>query len=80
MTNILLLSFSREQFTLKSSPGNGKAFFRSSFFYATASVGAQEHVYVRCRERRLHFDGHSFVVRNRRQSGGFDEEGKLRLW
>ncbi len=69
-----------EMFTLKTSPSNGKARLQSSFLYLTASMGEESHIFVKSNDRRLHYNGHAFVVRNAGHSAGFDESGLLRIW
>ncbi len=69
-----------ELFTLKTSPSNGKARMQSSFLYLTASMGEESHIFVKSNDRRLHYNGHAFVVRNAGHSAGFDESGMLRIW
>ncbi len=70
----------REVFTLKTSPNNGKARMQSSFVYFTASMGDEAHIFVKSNERRMHYNGHTFVVRNGGHSAGFDDVGQLRIW
>lgn len=69
-----------EVFILKASPNNGKARLQSSFMYLTASMGEESHLFVKSNDRRIHYNGKAFVVRNAGHSAGFDEEGKLRIW
>ena len=69
-----------EVFKLKSSPGNGKARLESTFLYLTASMGDESHIFVKSNDRRLHYNGNAFVVRNAGHSAGFDESGLLRIW
>ena len=68
------------QFLMRTSPNNGKARFESNFMYATASVGNEPHIFVRSRDRRLHYNGEAFIVRNAGHSAGFDEANQFRLW
>ena len=69
-----------EKFVMKLSPGNGKLRFQSSFVYITASVGEEAHLFVKSNERRIHYNGKSFVVSNAGHSAGFDEKGLLKIW
>ena len=69
----------RDSFQLKSSPNNGRARFQSNFVYLTASVGPEPHIFVRSHERRLHYNGELFVVRNGGHSAGFDDTGKISI-
>jgi len=67
---------------LKSSPSNGKIRFESSSLQMTASMGKDSHMFLRSRDRRLHYSGETmvFTVRNAGHSAGFDEEGSLRIF
>ena len=69
-----------EHFVLKTSPGNGKVRLQSSFLYLTASMGDEAHIFVKSNDRRIHYNGTAFVVRNAGHSAGFDETGLLRIW
>lgn len=69
-----------ELFTLKTSPSNGKARLQSSFLYLTASMGEESHIFVKSNDRRIHYNGQAFVVRNAGHSAGFDDKGQLRIW
>ena len=68
--------------SLKSSPSNGKIRLDSSFVQVTASLGEESHMFLRTRDRRLHYNGNNgvFMVRNAGHSAGFDEEGELRIF
>jgi hypothetical protein len=48
--------------------------------YATASLGDESHLFVKSNDRRLHYNGKAFVIRNAGHSAGFDEKGQLRIW
>ena len=52
------------------------------FWQVTASLGDDSHMFLRSRDRRLHYNGGSgvFMVRNAGHSAGFDEEGELRIF
>ena len=69
-----------EKFSLRTSPSNGKVRLGSSFLYLTASMGDEAHVFIKSNERRIHYNGQAFVVRNAGHSAGFDESGLLRIW
>jgi len=71
-----------DRFLLKSSPSNGKIKLDSRFVQMTASLGAESHLFLRSRDRRLHYSGETkvFTVRNAGHSAGFDEEGSLRIF
>lgn len=65
---------------IRTSPNNGSATVTSPFIHCTASLGQTSHLFVRRGERRMHFDGTSFVVRNAGHSAGFDEHNRLRVY
>lgn len=46
--------YGNELFTLKTSPSNGRARLQSSFIYVTASLGAEAHLFVKSKDRRIH--------------------------
>lgn len=72
--------YGRELFVLKTSPSNGKARLGNSFMYVTASMGQEAHLFVKSNDRRIHYNGSAFVVRNAGHSAGFDDDNKLRIW
>ncbi|XP_001661772.2 uncharacterized protein LOC5575040 [Aedes aegypti] len=65
---------------LRTSPTNGSATITTPYIHCTASMGQTSHLFVRREERRMHFDGTSFVVRNAGHSAGFDEGNRLRVY
>lgn len=71
-----------EPLMVRVSPNNGKVRFDSRALQVTASLGEEAHLFLRARDRRLHYSGQStvFTVRNGGQSAGFDEEGGLRIF
>ncbi|XP_040565763.1 uncharacterized protein fest [Lepeophtheirus salmonis] len=69
-----------EKFVLKTSPNNGKARLESSFLYVTASLGEEAHIFIKSEDRRLHYNGNSFQIRNGGHAAGFNESGSLRIW
>jgi len=71
-----------EALMLRVSPNNGKVRFDSKAMQVTASLGEEAHLFLRARDRRLHYSGQStvFTVRNGGHSAGFDEEGALRIF
>ena len=71
-----------DKFFLRASPSNGKIKLDSRFVQMTASLGAESHLFLRSRDRRLHYSGETkvFTVRNAGHSAGFDEEGSLRIF
>lgn len=65
---------------IRTSPGNGSATLTTPYIHCTASLGQTPHLFVRRGERRMHFDGSSFVVRNAGHSAGFDENNLLKVY
>ncbi|XP_065086280.1 uncharacterized protein fest [Ochlerotatus camptorhynchus] len=65
---------------LRTSPTNGSATVTTPYIHCTASMGQTSHLFVRREERRMHFDGNSFVVRNAGHSAGFDDCNRLRVY
>ena len=51
-------------------------------FKVTASLGDESHMFLRSKDRRLHYNGNTgvFIVRNAGHSAGFDEDGELRIF
>jgi len=72
----------KSKISIKSSPSNGKIRLDSDFVQVTASLGDDSHMFLRSKDRRLHYNGGSgvFMVRNAGHSAGFDEEGELRIF
>lgn len=68
--------------SIKASPSNGKIRINSDFVQITASLGEESHLFLRSKDRRLHYNGASgvFTVRNAGHSAGFDEDGELRIF
>lgn len=48
-------------------------------FYCTASMGNTPHLFIRNCERRVHFDGFSYIVRNLGHSACLDRDNNLRI-
>ncbi|XP_026470453.1 uncharacterized protein LOC113374693 [Ctenocephalides felis] len=65
---------------IRTSPSNGSATLTTPFMHCTASMGHTSHLFVRRGERRMHFDGKSFIVRNAGHSAGFDEKNMLKVY
>lgn len=55
---------------------NGTASLTTPFLHCTASLGQTSHLFVRRGERRMHYDGTSFIVRNAGHSAGFDDNNQ----
>ncbi|XP_033246738.1 uncharacterized protein LOC117187906 isoform X1 [Drosophila miranda] len=62
---------------IRTSPGNGSATLSTPGIYCTASLGQTSHLFVRHNERRMHFDGSCFNVRNAGHSAAFNENNLL---
>ncbi|XP_035792946.1 uncharacterized protein LOC118467052 [Anopheles albimanus] len=71
---------SNNRCTIRTSPLNGCATLTTPLLHCTASLGATSHLFVRREERRMHFDGATFIVRNAGHSAGFDEHNQLRVY
>jgi len=68
------------KFSLHTSPSNGSARISSPFLHCTGSMGQTRHLFVRRGERRMHYDGASFIVRNAGHSAGFDDKHQLKVY
>ena len=70
----------KDKVLMRSSPNSGKVRLQDNFFYSTASLGKEPHIFVKSHERRLHHNGDLFVVRNGGHSAGIDARGKLNIF
>uniref|UniRef100_A0A182IVX5 Uncharacterized protein n=1 Tax=Anopheles atroparvus TaxID=41427 RepID=A0A182IVX5_ANOAO len=77
---LVKLSCQNNQYSIRTSPSNGSATVTTPGIHCTASLGATSHLFVRREERRMHFDGAVFIVRNAGHSAGFDELNRLRVY
>ncbi|XP_057664781.1 uncharacterized protein LOC130899065 isoform X1 [Diorhabda carinulata] len=68
------------KFSLRTSPTNGSASVSSPYMHCTGSMGQTRHLFVRRGERRMHYDGSTFIVRNAGHSAGFDEKHQLKVY
>jgi len=68
------------KYQARTSPSNGTASLTTPFLHCTASMGQTSHLFVRRGERRMHYDGTSFIVRNAGHSAGFDEKNQLKVY
>lgn len=68
------------KYHLRTSASNGTASITTPFLHCTASMGSTSHLFVRRGERRMHYDGSSFIVRNAGHSAGFDEKTQLKVF
>ncbi|XP_013112125.2 uncharacterized protein LOC106090475 isoform X1 [Stomoxys calcitrans] len=62
---------------IRTSPANGSSTLTTASVHCTGSLGQTSHLFVRRNEKRMHFDGLNFVVRNCGHSAGFNEENLL---
>lgn len=58
----------------------GKGRLTTSKFHCTASSGEQKHLFVKSEDKRMHYDGTKFVVRNAAQSAGFNKDDQLSVF
>ena len=65
---------------MRTSPFNGTASMSTPYVHCTASIGTACHLFVKRGERRMHYDGLSFIVRNAGHSAGFDDDHKLKVY
>ncbi|KAJ8985185.1 hypothetical protein NQ317_018214 [Molorchus minor] len=68
------------KYSLRTSPTNGSASVSSPYMHCTGSMGQTRHLFVRRGERRMHYDGSTFIVRNAGHSAGFDEKHQLKVY
>ncbi|XP_049853105.1 uncharacterized protein LOC126334675 isoform X3 [Schistocerca gregaria] len=68
------------KYQMRTSPANGTASLTTPFVHCTASLGQSSHLFVKRGERRMHYDGSSFIVRNAGHSAGFDEKNQLKVY
>ncbi|XP_043072008.1 uncharacterized protein LOC6559852 isoform X2 [Drosophila grimshawi] len=62
---------------IRTSPGNGSVTLTTLGIHCTGSLGKSSHLFLRRNEKRMHFDGSSFIVRNAGHSAGFNENNLL---
>jgi len=77
---LLRVARNSNKYQLRTSPSNGSATITTPFVHTTASLGQTSHLFVRRGERRMHYDGSSFIVRNAGHSAGFDEKNMLKVY
>ncbi|KAG4067069.1 hypothetical protein HA402_000060 [Bradysia odoriphaga] len=68
------------QWLIRTSFRNCCATLTTPQIHCTASLSETPHLFVRRQDKRVHFDGYSFVVRNASQSAGFDENNLLKVY
>ncbi|GLV41710.1 wurstfest, partial [Carabus blaptoides fortunei] len=68
-----------DQYNLRTSPSNGSAGISTPFVHCTGSSGEAGHLFVRRGERRMHYSGATFIVRNAGHSAGF-EDNELKIY
>ncbi|XP_031617044.1 uncharacterized protein LOC116336946 [Contarinia nasturtii] len=66
--------------TIRINPRKGGIAVTSFHIHATASMGKSPHLFLRQGDRRLHFDGTVFCVRNGGYSAGFDERNQVTIF
>ncbi|KAJ6637400.1 hypothetical protein Bhyg_10130 [Pseudolycoriella hygida] len=71
---------SSHQWLIRTSFRNCCATLTTPQIHCTASLSETPHLFVRRQDKRVHFDGYSFVVRNASQSAGFDENNLLKVY
>ncbi|XP_049948079.1 uncharacterized protein LOC126456368 [Schistocerca serialis cubense] len=77
---LVRVACNNNKYQLRTSPSNGNASLSTPFVHCTASMGQTSHLFVRRGERRMHYDGSSFIVRNAGHSAGFDEKNQLKVY
>uniref|UniRef100_A0A1B6MG25 Uncharacterized protein n=1 Tax=Graphocephala atropunctata TaxID=36148 RepID=A0A1B6MG25_9HEMI len=77
---LLRIARNSNKYQLRTSPSNGSATITTPFVHTTASLGQTSHLFVRRGERRMHYDGSSFIVRNAGHSAGFDDKNMLKVY
>lgn len=68
-----------DRFSIRSSVENGSVTLKTESIHCTASMGNSSHLFIRYNDRRVHFDGSNFVVRNMGHSASFDSQNNLRI-
>ncbi|XP_046388012.1 uncharacterized protein LOC124157381 isoform X2 [Ischnura elegans] len=68
------------KYQLKVSETSGTASLTTPYLHCTASLGKTSHLFVRRGERRMHYDGATFIVRNAGHSAGFDDKNQLKVY
>lgn len=74
------VSRNNNKYQLRTSPSNKTASITTPYLHCTASSGQTSHLFVRRGERRMHFDGTTFIVRNAGHSAGFNDNGQLKVY
>ncbi|XP_055299731.1 uncharacterized protein LOC129567135 isoform X2 [Sitodiplosis mosellana] len=65
---------------IRINPRKAAITLTSSYMHATASMGKSPHLFLRQGDRRIHFDGAVFCVRNGGYSAGFDEKNQVTIF
>lgn len=68
-----------DRFSIRASVENRSVTLKTQRMHCTASLGSSPHLFIRINERRVHFDGINFVVRNMGHSSSFDGGDNLRI-
>lgn len=66
--------------TLLFNGSKGSVSFTTPQVYCTASLGNSSHLFVKRGDRRLHFNGSTFCVRNAGHSAGFDNHNQFKIF
>ncbi|KAF7996122.1 hypothetical protein HCN44_010378 [Aphidius gifuensis] len=77
---LVKIARSNNKYQLRTSASHGTATVTTPFLHCTASLGQTSHLFVRRGERRMHYDGSSFIVRNAGHSAGFDNNNQLKVY
>ncbi|XP_014205097.1 uncharacterized protein LOC106636997 [Copidosoma floridanum] len=80
LDGLVRIARNSNKYQLRTSPSNGTASLTTPFLHCTASLGQTPHLFVRRGERRMHYDGTSFIVRNAGHSAGFDDNNQLKVF
>lgn len=65
---------------IRINPRKAAITLTSPHIHVTASIGKSPHLFVRQGDRRIHFDGAVFCVRNGGYSAGFDEKNQVTIF
>jgi len=77
---LMRLSRNNMKHQIRTSPTNGTVSVTTPFIHCTASMGQTSHLFVKRGERRMHYDGTTFIVRNAGHSAGFDENNAFKVY
>lgn len=66
--------------TIRINPRKAGVSMTTAHMHCSASLGNAAHLFLRQGERRIHFDGNIFCVRNVGHSAGLDEQNKVSIF